>query len=254
MGDLSRYDYAERLALGGFPEATRRDGRRRGRWFQSYLTTLVEKVVTQVSGIERSGEIPRVIRLCAARSGEELNVTRLANELGLPPRTLDGYLALLANVFVFQLIPAWSTNLTGKVISGGSSYGRQRSCEPSLTGMTPARIDDATSPFGQLLEAFVAMELRLSWSENAATLSHFRDRNGAEVHLVLEHADARVIGIEVKAARSVSSRDTRGRRFLAERLGTRFHAGFVLSCMPEVTPLGEKLTALPIETLWRAST
>lgn len=41
---------------------------------------------------------------------------------------------------------------------------------------------------------------------------------------------------------------------LADRLGDRFHAGFVLSCMPEITPLGDRITALPIEALWRATT
>jgi uncharacterized protein len=84
-----------------------------------------------------------------------------------------------------------------------------------LTGFHSGRIDDPTSAFGPLLESFVAMELRkqLSWCRTSATLSHFRDRDGAEVDLVLEHADGRVVGIEVKSARSVSARDTRGLRF-----------------------------------------
>ena len=122
-----------------------------------------------------------------------------------------------------------------------------------LAGMHTDRIDDPTSRFGSLLESFVAMELRkqLSWSATRASLSHFRDRDGAEVDLVLEHPDGRIVGIEVKAARSVSPRDARGLHFLADRLGARFHAGIVLSCMPEPTPLGDRLTALPIEALWR---
>ena len=56
-----------------------------------------------------------------------------------------------------------------------------------LTGFTADRIEDPTVPLGQLLEGFVAMELRkqLSWSNHPVTLSHFRDRDGAEVDLVL---------------------------------------------------------------------
>ena len=254
-GELTRYDCAERIDRGGFPEAIHRTGKRRSRWFASYLTTLVEKVVRQVSGIERSSEIPRILRVCAARSGDELNVTRIAAELGLPPRTLDGYLALLANVFVLQLIPAWSTNLSSKVIRRPKLVMVDSGLASYLCGTSTIRIDEPTSPFGRLLEGFVAMELRkqLTWSDNEATLSHFRDRDGHEVDLVLEHTDGRVVGIEVKAARSVSPRDTSGLRFLSERLGDRFHAGFVLSCMPEPTSLGGKMTALPLEALWRAS-
>jgi uncharacterized protein len=255
QADLRRVDYATFLARGGFPEAVRREGSRRRRWFDNYLTTLVDQVVRQVSAIERISEIPRVIRLCAARSGEELNVTRLADDLRLPPRTLDGYLALLANVFVLQLIPAWSTNLSKKVIRRPKLVMVDSGLASHLAGMHPDRIDDPGSPFGPLLEAFVAMELRkqLSWSDAGAQLFHFRDRDGAEVDLVLEHPDGRVVGIEVKAARSVSSHDTRGLRFLADRLGERFHAGFVLSCMPEVVSLGQAIIAAPIQTLWSAT-
>ena len=254
-GELTRYDYAERIDRGGFPEAIHRTGKRRSRWFARYLTTLVEKVVRQVSAIERSSEIPRILRVCATRSGDELNVTRIAAELGLPPRTLDGYLALLANVFVLQLIPAWSTNLSSKVIRRPKLVMVDSGLASYLCGTSTIRIDEPTSPFGRLLEGFVAMELRkqLTWSDNEATLSHFRDRDGHEVDLVLEHTDGRVVGIEVKAARSVSPRDTSGLRFLSERLGDRFHAGYVLSCMPEPTSLGGKMTALPLEALWRAS-
>ena len=255
MGELTRYNYAERFDRGGFPETIHRVGRRPSRWFASYLTTLVEKVVRQVSGIERMSEIPKILRVCAERSGDELNVTRVASELGLPPRTLDGYLTLLSNVFVLQLIPAWSTNLSNKVIRRPELVMVDSGLAAYLCGTSATRIDEPTTPFGRLLEGFVAMELRKqrTWSDNEATLSHFRDRDGHEVDLALERADGRVVGIEVKASRSVSPRDTSGLRFLAERLGDRFHAGYVLSAMPEPTPLGGNITALPIEALWRSS-
>lgn len=253
--ELTRYEYAERLARGGFPEAVGREGQRRSRWFGSYLTTLVEKVVRQVSSIERSSEIPRILRICAAHSGQELNVTRLGSELGIPARTLDGYLALLANVFVLQLIPAWSTNLSSKVIRRPKLVMVDSGLAAHLTAMEPSRIDDPISPFGQLLEGFVAMELRkqLSWSADSVTLSHFRDRDGAEVDFILEQPDGRVVGIEVKGSRSVSSRDTKGLRYLADKLGDRFHAGFVLSCMPESISLGPKIIAAPVAALWRSA-
>jgi len=97
------------------------------------------------------------------------------------------------------------------------------------------------------------MELRkqLSWSQQGVTGSHFRERDGADADFVLEHPDGRIVGIEVKAAATVSRQDTRGLHFLADRLGARFHAGYVLSMTPEVIPLGPRLVALPIETLWQ---
>lgn len=51
---------------------------------------------------------------------------------------------------------------------------------------------------------------------------------------------------------TVTPDDASGLRFLANRLGTRFHGGYVLSMMPEPTPLGSNIHALPIDTLWSA--
>jgi predicted AAA+ superfamily ATPase len=85
-------------------------------------------------------------------------------------------------------------------------------------------------------------------------LWHFRDRSGAEVDLVLEHPDGRVIGIEVKATSTPSSDDLRGLRFLADRLGERFAFGLLLHTAPEATRFGAKLAALPVDVLWTAVT
>ena len=248
----SRAESMAAVLQGGFPEVASRIRSRRGAWFDSYLRTLTETVVRDLSGIERVAEMPRVIRLCAARSGLELNVTNLASELTLPPRTLDGYLATLANLFVLQLIPAWSTNVSKKVIRRPKMVLADSGLAARLVGLTEESAALPTAPLGPILESFVAMELRkqLSWSSNGTTLWHFRDRDGIEVDFVLERPDGSVVAIEVKASSTVTTRDTKGLRFLSDRLGDRFKAGVVVSFMPEPTPLGPKLSALPLQALW----
>lgn len=249
---LTRADLLGSVLAGGFPEALLRTPARRSAWFDAYLATLTQSVIRDLTGIERLAEMPRIIRLCAARAGTELNVTNLAAELTLPPRTLDGYLATLVQLFVIQLIPAWSTNISKKVIRRPKMVMVDSGLAARLVGMTAESAAQPTAPLGPLLESFVAMELRkqLSWSQDGTTLWHYRDRDGVEVDFILERPDGTIVGIEVKAASSVSSRDTKGLRFLADRLGDRFVAGVVLSFMPEATPLGERLTALPLNALW----
>ncbi len=251
---LSRADLLAVMLSGGFPEALQRVPSRRAAWFDAYLATLTQSVIRDLTGVERLAEMPRIIRLCAARAGMELNVTNLAAELTLPPRTLDGYLATLAQLFVIQLTPAWSTNISKKVIRRPKMVMVDSGLAARLVGLTAESAAQPTAPLGPLLESFVAMELRkqLSWNQDGTTLWHYRDRDGVEVDFIVERPDGSIVGIEVKAASSVSSRDTRGLRFLADRLGDRFVAGVVLSFMPEATPLGDKLTALPLDALWQA--
>ncbi len=67
---------------------------------------------------------------------------------------------------------------------------------------------------------------------------------------VLEAADGRVVGIEVKAGATVRTEDLTGLRHLAARLGPRFVAGYLLYTGQQTLPFGDRLRALPIDALW----
>ena len=70
-----------------------------------------------------------------------------------------------------------------------------------------------------------------------------------EVDILLEHASGDVVGVEVKAAETARGDDFRGLRHLANRLESRFQAGFVLYAGEESLSFGERLKALPIAAL-----
>lgn len=251
--DMRRADLVDRIATGGFPDIVARSPSRRRAWFDNYLTTATQSVIREISPIERLAEMPRVLRLCAARTGAELNVSALANDLSIPARTTAGYLALLEAAFLIHRVPAWSTNLSRKVIRRPKLVVSDSglACH-HLLGVTGATLDRPGRPLGPLLETFVANEIRkqLTWSTERPSLWHFRDRGGAEVDLVLEHPDGRVCGIEVKATSTPRAEDLRGLRYLAERLDDRFQFGVLLTAAPEATPFGPTLAALPVSTLW----
>lgn len=158
--DMRRAELVERIATGGFPDVIARAPARRHRWFDNYLTTATRSVIRELSAIERLGEMPRLLRLCAARTGAELNVSALANELSIPARTTDGYLALLEATFLIHRVPAWSTNLSRKVIRRPKLVVSDSGLACHLLGVTGATLDRPGRPLGPLLETFVANEIR----------------------------------------------------------------------------------------------
>jgi predicted AAA+ superfamily ATPase len=105
---------------------------------------------------------------------------------------------------------------------------------------------------GPLLENFVLSELarQLGWSETRATLHHYRTRDGIEVDAVLEAADGRIVGIEVKSGETVRGDDFRHLRHLQARVPDRFHHGIVLHTGTTTVAFGERLLAAPIGALW----
>lgn len=251
-GELDRRQLIERILRGGFPEAVRRAPARRRAWFDDYATTVTQSVIRGLAAVERLAELPRLLRLCAARTGTELNVSAVANDFGVPIRTTDGYLALLATAFLIHLVPAWSTNLSSKVVHRPKLFLADSGLAAHLVQATATTVDRSGGPLGQLLETFVVNELRkqVSWSAHRPSLWHFRDRSGVEVDLILEHPDRRIVGIEVKATSSPTAADLRGLRFLADRLGRRFYFGALLTAAPEATPFGPQIATLPVSALW----
>jgi predicted AAA+ superfamily ATPase len=137
--ELRRRDYLERLVVGGFPEATRRTPRRRTAFFDSYLSTLIERDVLELANIERRGDLLKLIALLAGRAGGLLEPAVLATQSGIPRTTLVRYLELLASVFLIKSIPAWS--------SGRHAVPWAR---PNLRSWTPVSrvISSARIPYG----------------------------------------------------------------------------------------------------------
>lgn len=251
--DMSRADYFDRVCAGGYPEPLQRGGRRRQAWFSNYVTTVVERMVSDVADIERLALMPRLLRVCAARTAAELNTSAVAGELGLPHRTTGSYMTHLQTVFLIHLLPAWSRNLTSKVVHRPKIFVPDSGIAAHLLGVDRNGLTSPTSPAaGPLVETFVAMELRkqLAWAGTDVAMYHFRDRSGAEVDLVLEARDGQVAGVEVKAASTVRAEDFRGLRLLADRLGSQFAGGVVLYTGHQSVPFGDRLAAVPLAALW----
>lgn len=250
---LHRSDYIDRALAGGYPEAVRRsDLGRRGRFFESYVTDMINRDVRQVAEIERPADMRRLLNVLAAQMATLPVPGTLASSLSLPASTLKRYLDLLELLFLVRRVPAWSTSLTTRAVAAPKLMVLDSGLAGHLAGITRRRADQPTTPIGPLLENFVLAELarQLTWATEPATLHHYRDRDGYEVDAVLEHPSGDIVAIEVKAAETVRSEDFRGIRRLARRIGDHLLAGIVLYAGPQPLPFGDRLRAVPISALW----
>ena len=78
---ITRWEYAERVCRGGYPEAVGLSDADRQLWFSGYVRTIVSRDIVELTGARRSSELPRLLRAVAARTG------RRVGGAGSPPRT-----------------------------------------------------------------------------------------------------------------------------------------------------------------------
>ncbi|MCL2466591.1 MAG: ATP-binding protein [Micrococcales bacterium] len=248
----TREGYVDRIVRGGFPEAVARTGKRRVVFHRSYVADLVNRDVTQISSIDKTGHLRSLVQLLAVGSGELLVPAALANRLGITAATVNRYVELLEQTFLVKRIPAWSRNLSTRATATPKAAMVDSGIVASLLGMDAVRLRRLGSPLGPLLEGFVAMEVarQLSWCDQDVHMYHYRTRDNVEVDIILENAQGQVIAVEVKAASSTRPEDFRGLKHLAARLGDDFLAGYVLHLGTQSLPAGPKLRTLPVAALW----
>lgn len=249
---IDRSEYVDRALRGGYPEAVQRLANRRRRFFESYVNDLIDRDVMQLTEIQRRPDLHRLLAALAARMASPLNVEGLASELGLPRTTVDRHIALFEEVFLVKRIPAWSSSATRRANRASKLLVVDSGLASSLSGLSIERAQRSPASAGPLIENFVISEIgrQLTWADTAAHLYHYRTRDGQEVDAVLESADGRLVGVEVKAASAVRAEDFRHLEHLRRLTGDRFEHGLVLYTGPERLAFGDRLTALPISGLW----
>ena len=246
-------DLAARLVRGGFPEAIQRtDDDRRGAWFASYISTILQRDVRDLARVDGLNSLPNLLKLLAARTSGLLNLADVGRDAGLPHTTLTRYLAMLETVFLVHRLPAWSPNLGKRLVKAAKLHLVDTGLACHLIGADARRLNDDRSLLGRMLETFVVGELRkqLSWVDPRTALYHYRTAAGSEVDVVLEKADGSVAGVEVKASATVGTSDFAALQELRDQLGKKFLSGIVLYTGDRIIPFGEKLWLAPLPTLW----
>ena len=176
----------------------------------------------------------------------------MANQSGIPRTTLVRYLELLSSVFLIKSIPAWSSGPTHRTVGTPKLAFVDTGIAAHLIGQDAARLGEPGGAAGPILENFVSMEIarQLTWSDSELGSTTTAPRTSSKSTRCWRHRTAESIGVEVKAGATVRTEDLAGLRNLANQVGDRFVAGFVLYTGPQTLPFGERIRALPMDALW----
>lgn len=243
------------IRAGGYPEALERESeQRRSKWFESYIISILQKDIRDLSNIEGLTQMPNILHLIATRVGSTINLSDIGRLSGVKTSTLHRYLALLEQVFIIHKIPAWTPNVEGQFVKSPKIILNDTGLLCHLMGEGVESLMESRSRAGAFLENFVVLEIlkQLTWSDEILKTYHFSIHQGAEVDLVLEDRRKQLYGIEIKSTAIIQPNDFKGLKKLAEITGDRFQRGIVLYTGDQTLGGfgGKNLQAVPIAALW----
>ncbi len=187
-----------------------------------YFATYVERDVRQLINLRHLREFGQCVRLLAGRTGQLLNQTSLGNEVGVSSNTITQWLSILeASFLVFSLAP-WSVNIGKRLVKSPKIYFYDVGLACWLLGIKTVEQLQHHPLRGALFENLVVLEVLKSLRHQGLRdpLYFFRDSNGLEVDLLLDHADGLQL-VEIKASQTVSMPLFKNLRTVAALLGDR---------------------------------
>ena len=243
----------ELVLTGGYPEALERAGwPRRQDWHFSYLDATIQRDVRDIASVEQIASMPKLLRALAECTGQLVNYSGIGSALGMNHVTTRKYMQIFESLYLIASLQPWFTNKLKRMTKSPKLHFLDSGLLSTLKGISPEQIENDRTKFGAVLETFVFGEIRklASWSNQRYLFSHFRNKDGNEVDLVIENFRGEVLGIEVKAAATVRNADFSGLRKLASACGESFVQGIVLYDHDQAVTFGENLCAAPIASLW----
>jgi len=211
----------EVMTRGGLPELWRQRAMPSALFYGSYLATYLERDVRQLVNVGSLRDFERFMRACAARSGQLLNRSELARDVGVSHTTVNEWLSVLAASNQVSLLEPWFENVGKRVVKSPKLYLCDTGLMCFLLGVGPGELGE--SPYrGAVFETWVYSELRrlLQGRHAPRRLSFYRDRGQREVDFVVD-GGGRFTLLEAKLTERPSNRDARHLDALRDLLASR---------------------------------
>lgn len=192
----------QRMWQGGYPALHATEGLAPDprHWHAAYVATYLERDVRQLLNVSNLTTLQRFIGLCAARSGQMLNLNSLATEAGISQPTARQWLQVLQASFLITLLPPYHRNFGKRLVKTPKMYFLDSGLLCYLLQIRSAQELQLHPLRGAIFESWVVSETLKHRFNQAlpADLAYWRDNHGLEVDLVFEH-EGRLHAVELKS-------------------------------------------------------
>ncbi|MCB0339663.1 MAG: ATP-binding protein [Bdellovibrionales bacterium] len=195
----------ERMFFGGYPRIFDQQ-LDPPLWLDAYVQTFIERDIRLLRNIADLDQFRLFIRMCAARSGQILELTSLGNDCGISSNTAKAWISLLETSFIVFRLQPYYKNFNKRLVKSPRLYFNDTGLLCYLLGLNQEALK-TFSGTGFIWETYVLSELRKLKEVYApqASLWFYRDAQGVEVDLILD-LDGMLDLIEIKWTELVTAK------------------------------------------------
>lgn len=234
--DLSQLELNELMFKGGYPALY--DRRRRSvniesiqpaDWHRAYLSTYIERDVRQVLGVRDLANFGRFILMCAARSGQLLNIQSLGSDCGISTSAARQWLSVLEASYVIRLLQPWHENFGKRLVKMPKLYFLDSGLLCHLLRVESPLGLATHAMRGAIFETWVLTEtLKHRFNQGlSADVYFWRDNHGTEVDLLYPHQDL-LHPVEIKSGTTFTTDWLSGCERFRRYAGARSAQGVVV--------------------------
>ncbi|MBL1410361.1 ATP-binding protein [Sphingobacterium faecale] len=198
-------NYLESCIKGGYPAVYHR-GLNPTDFYANYIRTYIEKDVTELVNIRDLNSFRTFLGLCAARAGQLLNLSAMANECNISQPTAKSWLSILESSYiVFQLYP-YHENFNKRLVKTPKLYFYDAGLLTHLLQIREQEELANNRAKGNIFENFVIANFQKFNENRYQHLQYYfwQDHNGIELDLLLKTANEFEV-YEIKSTQTLSA-------------------------------------------------
>jgi predicted AAA+ superfamily ATPase len=193
------------LLQGGYPAIHARTPDVQ-RFYANYTANYIERDVRSLAAVQDLGNFQRFMRLCAARTGQLLNLNALANDCGISQPTAGAWMNLLEASYIVKRIAPYHRNFGKRLVKAPKLYFLDTGLCAWLLGIHSEAAMQTHYARGALFETWAVTEA-LKWKHargDTQPVYFWRDNIGNEVDVLLERGNGFTL-VEVKSGQTFQS-------------------------------------------------
>lgn len=226
---------------GGYPRSYLAANERTSfQWRENFIRTFLEKDIPQFHLRIPAVRLKRLWQMCSHFHGQLLNFSKLGESLGMSYHTIQSYIDLLEQIFIFRVLQPYHANLKKRLVKAPKLYFRDSGLWHCISGIRNFNELMGHPMFGASWEGF-GMENILSELQDWKGF-FYRTASGTEIDLILEKGQ-RKVAVEFKA--SVAPIPSPGFWTALEEL--QIKEAYVIAPVKESYPLRQNVQVVPLE-------